>query len=891
MSTGKLLISLDDIPGPAQVTDQDGVMKAVNQAWVSAMGYPPETVLDCAFHKLLPENEHAHFQELLVSVQRHGGSANAQLRVRTSSGELRLFLLQARTVQPPDQEQPLLLGVLFDATPCEQDRSRVAASEEHLRSILESLPQTIFEADLEGRLLYLNRAGREASGYTDEDIARGINLYDTIAPEDRPRVTENIKQSLARDGSHGNEYTSIRKDGTRMPIKVYSTPILEKGRPVGLRGLILDMESQRKVELALRESEELYATLVCMSPDAITMTDLEGRITFVSEQTLRLHGFDSPLDLIGMNALDLFFPEDRELAFKNMQRTLESGRLGTVEYRMLRGDGSVFMGELNAALVRDPDGKPRAFIATTRDISERKAAEEEHLLMAKALEQAAECVVITDRGAVIRYVNPAFEKTTGYSREESLDRLLLFWARDEDAARLREAMSVLVLRGETWQGRMHSKRHDGSVFEEEATVAPIKDEQGNVTNYIFVSRDMTEELRLERQLRQAQKMEAIGTLAGGIAYDFNNILTAILGYTQLASQEPEMPDDAKRALDSVLTAGIRARELVKQILTFTRQQEQERIPIQLSLILKETVKLLRQTLPTSIRLEEIVRCKSDLVLGEPTQIQQLVMNLATNAAHAMGEQRGLLRIILEEADSLPEEVPPEAAAYEHGYLLLRVQDNGSGISPAIQDRVFEPYFTTKEPGKGTGLGLAVVHGIVKNHKGFIELESRPGQGTSVNVFLPCIQAAPLVGQEPTVPTALGKERILFVDDEQSLAHLGQRLLSRFGYQVEALTDGRQALQLFLEDPDRFDLVITDQTMPELSGTELAKKIFEMRPKLPVILFTGYSEHLDNSLAQRMGISRFLLKPFMADELSRVVREVLDAARPNGPETPASEPAN
>jgi PAS domain S-box-containing protein len=399
-------------------------------------------------------------------------------------------------------------------------------------------------------------------------------------------------------------------------------------------------------------------------------------------------------------------------------------------------------------------------------------------------------------------------------------------------------------------------------------------------------REIKERRQAELRLQQVQKLEAIGSLAGGIAHDFNNILSAILGYTQLVMDQLPKDSPVQEDLDQVYKGGERAKELVKQILAFSRQQEQDAAPIQIGPIVKESIKFLKATLPSSIDIQEQIPSDSEMVLADPTRIHQVLMNLCTNAAHAMGRAGGTLTVELSEITLDPDATSVLPDLLPGKYLTLTVGDTGHGIAPEILPKIFDPYFTTKRRGQGTGLGLATVHGIVKSYGGSIRVSSTPGQGTFFQVYFPVMSAPETPAPETPAPetpapetpapaTAAGNGAwILFVDDEPPIAKLGKQLLALLGYQAEARTDPLAALALFKDDPDRFDLVITDLTMPGMSGDQLARELTNIRPNLPVILCSGFSMNLSREQAEAAGIAAFIQKPILKNNLGAVIRQVL-----------------
>lgn len=426
-------------------------------------------------------------------------------------------------------------------------------------------------------------------------------------------------------------------------------------------------------------------------------------------------------------------------------------------------------------------------------------------------------------------------------------------------------------------------RADGTCFWAEYWAYPvIRDNEiiGAVVTFIDISERKAaaaEKEKLNVQLQQSQKMEAIGTLAGGISHDFNNILTAMIGYAELVQIKSSGQDDLLRYAGEVISAGLRAKELVQQILTFSRQSDHERRPSAIHLIVKEVLKLIRASIPTTIEIRENIDTKSGIVLADHTQIHQVLMNLCTNAYHAMRETGGILTIELSRIDIQPGDMKIVGFDLPPGpYVKFQVTDTGCGMDRSVRERIFEPYFTTKHKSEGTGMGLALTHGIVKNHDGHIIVSSKPGKGSTFQIYLPRIvtEATPAVRKaEETLPG--GKERILVVDDEVTIMEMEQKMLETLGYRVTAKSNCGEAFQLFVARPDDFDLIITDMTMPEMTGAELARKVLTIRPEIPIILCTGFSELINESKAKSIGIREYIMKPIVIREIATVVRKLLD----------------
>ena len=502
------------------------------------------------------------------------------------------------------------------------------------------------------------------------------------------------------------------------------------------------------------------------------------------------------------------------------------------------------------------------------------------------VETTSDFVWEVDREGRFLYCSPISMDLYGYAPDELLGKQF-FAVLDapENQEQARRIFDECVAAGSHFQNVENTcLTKFGTIIVIESSGTPVFDERGQVCGYRGIDRDITgrkaneaERQRLETRLRQSQKMEAIGTLAGGIAHDFNNILAIIFGYNELAMLEKN-PDKYRHYLEELQKGAIRAKELVAQILAFSRKAEQQKQPLQISLIIKEALKMLRASLPATIEIKQEITANG-LVLADPTQIHQIIMNLCTNAYYAMRDTGGILAVALNEVTIGPEDYGYADLA-PGKYLKLEVSDTGSGIDPKIKEKIFEPYFTTKETGEGTGLGLAVVHGIVKNHHGHVSVYSEPGKGTSFHVYLPLTEqpAIPLPDKKPPAELKGQGEQILFVDDEKQLRAFIQDILSNNGYQVTTSADGMQAWEVFQKYPDKFALVITDMTMPAMNGADLAQKIMALRPRTPVILCTGQSDLINGEKAMAMGICDYLNKPIPIDTLLGATRKALDARR-------------
>ncbi len=491
--------------------------------------------------------------------------------------------------------------------------------------------------------------------------------------------------------------------------------------------------------------------------------------------------------------------------------------------------------------------------------------------------------IMTSDGARLVYVSPAYEALWGRTCDSLRQDPASLWQAIHPLDRPRVQPAFGVLKSEELKDECRVIRPDGSVRWVRMRIFPIQGRQPEIVRMAGTAEDITEHKRVEealtkseRHFRQSSRMEAIGTLAGGIAHDFNNILTAILGYTELALATVPKDSRTQRNLQEVLTAGHRAKHLVQQILTFSRQSGPGKKSLPLHTIVREALKLLRATIPSTITIQQTIATDA-IILAEPTQIHQMLINLCTNAEYAMREEGGVLQLILEDVE-VTEALAQTLTGLPVGpYVRLTVRDTGTGMSPEILERMFDPFFTTKPIGEGSGMGLAVVHGIVTAHGGTICVDSRLGHGTKVEVYLPRAQAPAWDHLMDQGPIPVGRETILFVDDEETIVRLGQELLTSLGYTVEVETRSPEALAKFKQDPHRFDLVITDQTMPSMTGEALSRELLRIRPDLPIILCTGFSHIMSAEKAKALGIKAYLMKPLAIRDLAPIVRHVLDKA--------------
>jgi len=654
---------------------------------------------------------------------------------------------------------------------------------------------------------------------------------------------------------------------------------------VALQKLQNEVSERNHVEKSLRESEMRYRLLADNVRDVIWTRDMNLRLTYISPSVMEQQGYTAEEAMV-RTPEETWTPDSLELVGKVLTEELEVEkqekknlwRSLTLEVEVKCKDGSTIWTEAKMSFLRDQKGHPTGIIGVTRDISERKHAEEalreSEEKYRTVLEANPDPVVVYDIEGKVTYFNPAFTRVFGWTLAERLGNKMDIFVPAE-AWREAKMMIEKVLAGERFSS-IETLRYNkkGETIPVSVSGAIYKDKNGHPIGSVINLRDISHQKKLETQLKQAQKMEAIGTLAGGIAHDFNNILSSVIGYTELALDNEKRGSFQYNNLQEVLSAGNRAKDLVKQILTFSRQADQKQKPIQVKPLVKEALRMLRASIPSTVEIEQYVQSDA-LVMGDPTQIHQILMNLCTNAAHAMEDKGGLLTVSLLDAELDSDFISRHPDLKPGPHIKLTVTDTGHGISPDVMEKIFDPFFTTKEKGKGTGLGLSVVHGIVLSHGGDIYLYSEPGKGSTFEVCLPVIESRfkPKERAERPIPT--GNERILYIDDEPVITNLGKRILESLGYGVVARNSCIEALELFKEKKDHFDIVITDMTMPHMTGEKLAEKLMQIRPDIPVILCTGFSFMIDEQKALNMGIRAFISKPMLKQEIADTIRKVLD----------------
>ena len=863
----------------------------------SIYGRDADEMCGLSFADLLPAKDRARHVErveaILAERRPFHGLAMPALR---DDGDLVLREISGEPLYGPDGTFLGYRGVdrILNAT-------RRSRDSDELVSIIDHFAEGFLALDCEFRIVHLNAAAAGMLGETPGRVV-GATLVDAF-----PDLKDSVLEACCTAAFHQNRevasevfldspskpgWYSLRSMPADDGIRVYLRAVNDsRERDEALQSIIDCAPNLTGEALFKHLVRHLARVLGHRFASVVELVDTDARSAVTCAvwndgdfaENLRYDVSGTPCEAVIRDGscciADEFcnhYPEDRRLT-----------ALGVVSYlgEAIRDSAGRIVGVL-AIMDDKPMERVSYARALLRVFAQRVAAELVHKQtqkelhrLAMAIEQAAEIIVITNTDGTIRYVNPAFERITGFSREEAIGQNPRILKSGRHPAEFYSEMWEALGRGEVWSGRITNCRKDGTQYEEEVTISPVRDTDGNTSHYVAVKRDVTREVRLEQQLLQSQKLEALGTLAGGIAHDFNNILGAILGYTSLIGDEASPGSNIRVYTAELSRAAHRAADLVRQILTFSRKNRGEREPVRLSPLVKEALKLIRGSLPSTIEVRHRIDPHCPCVLADATQVHQVLVNLCTNAFHAMEEGGGTLTVALESV-SLSAEQAEELVGVEPGrFVRLTVADTGSGMDDDTKARIFDPFFTTKPEGKGTGLGLALVHGIVRSCEGAVQVTSERGLGSVFQVYLP-VHDGPSRTSFPTghdMPRGAG-ERILLVDDEPALIHVGQRMLTMFGYEVEAFTDGMQALGRLKEDPNAFQLLVTDGTMPRMTGLELTRHVRELRPDMPIILTTGLATNDTRDRAIQAGVDVILAKPLGANDFAQAVYGILNKKR-------------
>ncbi|THB81137.1 MAG: PAS domain S-box protein [Desulfobacteraceae bacterium] len=844
------------------LTNTKGQLLEVNDAYCRMSGYSESELLAMRIPELevieTPEMVVEHMQKVIAA-----GSDRFETKHRRKDGSI---IDVEISLQFRKDEGGQCICFLRDIT----DRKKAEVVLRKSEKRFKQLAKTAFEAIVihdQGVVLEANDQYFNMFGYEREELIGKEGISRTTTPESH-RI---IQQQITKGSLGPYTATGKRKDGTVFPMELRVLNMEYDGRDVRAVA-IRDLTEQKIAEDELRKNESYMRSIFRAAPAGIGV--VHNRImSQVNDKFCEMLGYSQD-ELIGQNSRMIYFTdEEYERVGREKYEQIRQSGTGTVETQMKCKDGKKIDVLLSSTPIEDDDLNAGVTF-TTLDITSIKhtqtALKNSEMKYRTMMEAIKDPVYICSDNYRIQYMNQAMLDRVGhdatgelcYEALHGFDRQCLWCKYDH-----------IFKSGHTEKNIVSPL--DNRSFNVSSTV--FENETGSLSK-LSVFRDTTDFIELQNRLQQAQKMEAIGNLAGGIAHDFNNILFPIIGRSELMMEDLAAGSLELEHAHEIYKAGHRAKGLVSQILSFSRQSDQETMPIKFQSILKEVLKLCRSSIPTNIEIEQEIWKDCGPVRGNATQLHQIGLNLITNAYHAVQEKNGKIKVALEEI-TIDRISLTDAITSSGKYLQFTVSDDGVGMTEKVKNKIFEPYFTTKEQGKGTGLGLAVVYGIVKEYGGEVEVETKVGSGTTFKVYLPLINDAEKKDLSEVKNTfETGDEHILLVDDEDPVIRLEKQILERLGYKVTSRLNSIEALESFKNDPNQFDLVITDMSMPNLTGVQLAKEMLSINPDTPIIICTGFSERINKEKAENIGVKGFLMKPVIKSDMAQMVRKVLDESK-------------
>lgn len=771
---------------------------------------------------------------------------------------------------------------ISDALRREQNlRAKLSNTTSLYMKIFENTGTAVVLIEDDETIKMVNSGFTELTGYLPDEVqGRPAGTYVPENELERLRKFHKLRLLDPQKAPHSYRFTIRAKNDELKSVFATVDRIPEMNLTVMS---LIDLTQLNAAIAALKESQERYRLHFENVRDIIYILDHDYKIIDVSPSVELTIGYRRD-ELIGrpFYELNLMSEKDLDKAFHNIQHVLAGGHIDGVRYRFIDKNGNERIGEVSGSPYFK-DGKIVGVISVARDVTFQHKLEEENNRLATAVKYAADGILLCSPDWQITYANPAACKITGYDEKDLLGKHFRSIMGDALTTSWYEMLKAGIMNGSVWNRKIRTSRADGKDIVINMTVSQVQDEGGNLLFSVCILHDVTKEENLHLQLVRAQKLEAIASLAAGIAHDFNNILSVISGNAELVSFKAAGMPELKRHSDTILSAVSRGKSLVSQILSFAKDYPTIPKPIDLAPIISETEKFLRSSLVKNIKIHTQVQEDIPLVNADPISIHQVLMNLYTNAAHAMSQGGGVLSIMLDAVDieegtnlkNARESTLPDLSPGR--YVRIAVEDTGCGISPGDINRIFDPYFSTKGHGYGTGLGLSTVYGIVRKLKGDITVESKPGKGTRFTVYIPALpeneKSEPISEEKERIPRGSG-EKILFIEDDPTLMDAASNLLHHLGYEVFVYFDPLTALEVFTSNPEKFDLVITDISFPRISGERLVKEIKSICPDIPIIMFSGFSEPVDSNKARILGIHTYLQKPIILNELAQALQTAI-----------------
>jgi PAS domain S-box-containing protein len=918
---------LDAIPAPVFYKDTGGIYLGCNKAFETYMGVPRDQIIGKTVFELCPPELAEVYYNADNALFRRPGVQCYETQVLFAEGTLRDVMFYKSSFSNFDGKLAGLVGTLLDITERKKAEDALRESEEKFRLFFEESRDAIFVADQECRLINVNQSAMEMFGYEREEIL-GTNICETFCD---PFCKQSMMEEMRSKGYIREVEVSLRQrdGGVRVCLLSASLRMSENGELLGFQGIFHDItKRKRSEEILIRQNEYLAAlnettkglmsrleldsllgaiinragSLMKTRHSYIYLIDTSGTLMTRQSSTGVFKDFfdyqickgDGLVGQVWQSGLPLYVDDyhawsgrlpdpAREVLRAMVGVPLKSGNevvgvigLAHVEEGKNFGDEEVDILTRFSELVSLALDNARLYAEAQEELQERKRAEDQLRILSHAVEQSPVSVIITDTAGRIEYVNPKFTETTGYILDEVTGKTPRFLKSGETPLSEYRGLWEAITAGNEWRGELQNRKKNGELYWELASISPIRDGEGTITHFIAVKEDITEQKKLETQLRHSQKMEAVGQLAGGIAHDFNNIMTAIIGYASILDMKLDPDNPSRNSVKQILFSAKRAANLTQGLLAFSRKQITYPRPVNLNDIVRRVEKILERLIGEDIELVTMLCTPSPILMADGLQLEQVLMNLATNARDAM-PAGGKLTIATELVRLDERFVKNHDLAREGLYAKMTVADTGTGMDEETVKRIFDPFYTTKEVGKGTGLGLSIVYGIIKKHNGTIGCYSEPDRGAVFTLFFPAIQDELLeAAPESSAAVQGGTETILMSEDDEAVRKLTRDLLEEYGYTVIEAVDGEDAVNRFREHRDTVQLLILDLIMPKKNGKQAYDEILRMKPDIKVIFSSGYEADIIQKRGKLVKGLNFLPKPVIPEELLAKIRKVLEA---------------
>ena len=863
------------------IASNEGLFVEVNDAYCKMIGYTREELLTMRIEDIEASDDYDEIVRKAQEIIRDGSKIFESLQRRKDG---RLIPVEL-SISYLEEQGGQFISFCRDLTERKKSEEALRQSETLARTVIENSPIGISVRSTTGQLLLYNQAWLDVWEMTPERLQKDLQERKALQLNERDEYFSDYQKEVRRVYREGGTYlipeietTGVRSiSGKKRFLSQHFSGIRnEKGEVERVVILTTDITERKLAEEELRKSEERFRSYVENASDIVFAFNPDGTFSYISPNWIHFVG-EPAENAIGQSFETYAHPDDLPRCYQYFQEIVTSlDKITNFEFRIRHRNGSYRWLVSSGARIKDKNGNIVSIVGIARDVTEAKKAEAERERLIAAIEQADETVVMMDQDGIIEYVNPAFEKVTGYSLKEAIGKRPTMLDGGEHSKEFYEEVWNTISSGHVWKGRFVNKKKNGTIFNEEASISPVRDMDGQTINYVAVKRDITRELELEQQFIQSQKMESVGRLAGGIAHDFNNMLLVILGHAELILDEAKHNKEMVDSVREIQHAAQHSADLTRQLLAFARKQTASPKILDINKTVEGMLKMLQRMIGESIELDWQPGADVSAIRLDPAQLAQILTNLAVNARDAID---GIGKITIETANiEIDEETCKNRSGCQPGkYVMLTFSDSGHGMNDETMKQIFEPFFTTKEVGEGTGLGLATVYGVIMQNHGHITVDSVVGQGTTFHIYLPAhsvnhIYTKSNLGRE--LPSGKA-ERILLVDDEPAILKMGRTMLERLGYNVIIAQGPTEAIEIASQYRESIDLLVTDVVMPEMNGADLARFLTEMNPKMKYLFMSGYTA---NVIAKQGIIEedvRLLQKPFSFHDLATSVKETLE----------------